>query len=87
MQHYVHNNHRRHGEHSEGSHRLSSLEHGLSLIGSEHASLVHQELEQLRQFAPLTRTESAKARKSGTRLSTARKKLSTLVRYVYMSLF
>jgi hypothetical protein len=79
MQHYVHNNRRHHGEHSEGYHRLSSLEHGQSLIGSEHASLVHQELEALRQFAPL--------RRSGTRISTARKKLSTLVRYVYLSLF
>jgi hypothetical protein len=79
MQHYVNNNHRHHGEHSESYHTLSLLEHGQSLIGSEHASLVHQELEELRQFAPL--------RRSGTRLSTAKKKLSTLVRYVCMSLF
>jgi hypothetical protein len=84
MQHYVHIQ-RHHGEHSESYHRLSSLEHGQSLIGSEHASLVHQELDELRQFAPLRRSGSSVIR--GTRISTAKKKLSTLVRYVYMSLF
>ncbi len=76
MQHYIH--HRRHlGGHNE---HYEALEH--SGLGHEHASLVHQELEELRHFAP-----HHNARKSGTRLSTAKTKLSTLVRYVYLSLF
>jgi hypothetical protein len=81
MQHYIHNTRRHHGEYNEHYH---VLEH--STLGIEH-TLVHQELEELRQFAPLTRTHSAEARRSGTRLSTAKAKLSTLVRYVYLSLF
>lgn len=86
MQHYVHNTRRHHGEYSEHYH---VLEH--STLSIEH-TLVHQELEELRHFAPLTRTHSAEARGGssmilGTRLSTAKTKLSTLVRYVYLSLF
>lgn len=79
MQHYIH--HQRHlGAHCE---HYEALE--LGGLGFEHTSLVHQELEELRQFASLSRNE--KARRSGTRLSTAKTKLSTLVRYVYLSLF
>ncbi len=81
MQHSIH--HQRHlGGHCEHYH---SLEH--SGLGFEHASLVHQELEELRQFASLSRTHNAEARRSGTSLSKAKTKLSTLVRYVYLSLF
>jgi hypothetical protein len=85
MQHYVHNHRRHHGHHAgEHSEHFHVLEE--SMLGLEHSSLVHQELEELRHFAPLTR-QQRKARKSGTSLSTAKTKLSTLVRYVYLSLF
>ena len=81
MQHYIH--HQRHlGGHNE---HYEALE--LGGLGHEHASLVHQELEELRQFASLSQHHIAEARRSGTRLSTAKTKLSTLVRYVYLSLF
>jgi hypothetical protein len=81
MQHYIHHQRhlRGHNEHYE------ALEH--SGLGHEHASLVHQELAELRQFASLSQHHIAEARRSGTRLSTAKTKLSTLVRYVYLSLF
>lgn len=76
MQHYVHT-HRHMGGQAESYHRL---EHGL--LGFEQSHLVHQELDELRQFAPLKT-----ARRSGTRITTAKKKLSDLVRYAYLSLF
>jgi hypothetical protein len=56
------------------------------------ANLVHQELEELRTFAPLGRNGAKnsaidQARKGGTSAGSAIKKLTHLVRYVYLSLF
>ena len=84
MQHYVHTNRGVRGtvEAYEGVEQ--------SLLGYGHAHLVHQELEELRQFAPLQNVKSD-ARERGpslvsTSLSSAKQKLTTLVRYVYQSL-
>lgn len=80
MQHYVHNNRGVRGT----AEAYEGVEH--SLLGYGHAHLVHQELEELRQFAPLHHVKSD-ARERGTSLSSAKQKLTTLVRYVYLSLF
>ena len=80
MQHYIPER-RHHGDNTHSGYH-SSLSH--FEFGSAH--LVHQELEELRTFAPLTR-KNLVARQSGTRVQTAVRKLSTLVRYAYLSLF
>lgn len=79
--------------HSSGSYggyeALQGLDHfsGFAQGVSGSEQLVHQEFDELHHFAPLTRDNSLRARRSGTRLTTAMKKLSGLVRYVYLSLF